>query len=312
MMESYRTDWNTLTINELLNKVDIANFQIPEDFSKMKPVNEVWEEKMTVTYGTDLNSAYLGPKLWDKTIPFPLFAEDDFSSIAAPKVQDFHQFIEENALQQGHERPHENYLIPKIPLEISTPTAPNSSLVTIPRPSLIVKRKREEDTNLFNGFPKHDNEFLYKESKRAKLDREKAEKRLRVEDSLEFKSSDIALATVPGQSFDPKERSFDMEELRPQPIIRKRKKTLVPENEKDEQYWEKRVKNTLATKRAREAKRLKENQIALRAAFLEKENKRLKEDLESMKIENSKVSMERDILKKKLVDYEHFMIANFE
>ena len=68
-----------------------------------------------------------------------------------------------------------------------------------------------------------------------------------------------------------------MEELRPQPIIKKRKKKAVPESQKDERYWEKREKNKEATRRSREAKRLKENQIVLRAAYLEKENKVLKQ-----------------------------------
>merc|ERR1712109_113283 len=85
---------------------------------------------------------------------------------------------------------------------------------------------------------------------------------------------DIALATVPGLDFDPKTRNFDMEELRPQPIIKKRKKNAVPDEMKDERYWEKRQKNKEATRRSREAKRLKENQIVLRAAYLEKEEQR--------------------------------------
>lgn len=304
-MEACRTDWNTMTINELLKKVDLTNFQIPEDETKKKPVKEEWEEKMNITYGTNPNSAYLGPKLWDKTISIPLFTDEDFNaSIEAPVVEavmDFDQFIEENALQQGLKRPHDT--TPDFTVEMAAPPTPRSSCI-VARPSLIVKRQREEETSHDNGFPKGENDFLYTESKRARIDREKAEKRRRFEEALEFDSSDIALATVPGQSFDPKERSFDIDELRPQPIIRKRKKTLVPENEKDGKYWEKRLKNNVATKRAREAKRLKENQIALRAAFLEKENKRLKEDLENMKFENSKVAMERDILKQKLVIYE--------
>ena len=37
---------------------------------------------------------------------------------------------------------------------------------------------------------------------------------------MDFAPEDLALATVPGADFDPKERSFDVEELRPQPIIR--------------------------------------------------------------------------------------------
>ena len=35
---------------------------------------------------------------------------------------------------------------------------------------------------------------------------------------------DLALATVPGLDFDPTKRSFSAEELKPQPIIKKRKK----------------------------------------------------------------------------------------
>lgn len=41
---------------------------------------------------------------------------------------------------------------------------------------------------------------------------------------MEFSLEDLALATVPGKSFDPSKRAFTMDELRPQPIIRKRKK----------------------------------------------------------------------------------------
>ena len=37
------------------------------------------------------------------------------------------------------------------------------------------------------------------------------------------------MATVPGMDFDPKERAFDMDELRPQPIIKKRQKVFVPD-----------------------------------------------------------------------------------
>ena len=93
----------------------------------------------------------------------------------------------------------------------------------------------------------------------------------------DFAPEDIALATVPGLDFDPRTRTFDMEELRPQPIIKKRKKNAVPEEMKDGKYWENRLKNKEATRRSREARRVKENQIILRAAYLEKENKNLKQ-----------------------------------
>ena len=40
---------------------------------------------------------------------------------------------------------------------------------------------------------------------------------------IEFAPEDLALATIPGANFDPRERAFSTEELKPQPIIRKRK-----------------------------------------------------------------------------------------
>jgi hypothetical protein len=46
--------------------------------------------------------------------------------------------------------------------------------------------------------------------------------------------------------------------------VRKRPKLFVPDESKDGRYWEKRGKNNVAARRSREARRLKENQIALR------------------------------------------------
>ena len=59
-------------------------------------------------------------------------------------------------------------------------------------------------------------------------------------------------------------------------------------------------KNSFFVSRSREARRLKENQIALRAAFLEQENTRLRLALEESKFLNSKLMIERDILKQKM------------
>lgn len=47
----------------------------------------------------------------------------------------------------------------------------------------------------------------------------------------------------------------------------------------DDKYWARRRKNNLAAKRSRHARRLKENQIAIRAAFLEKENSALRQEV---------------------------------
>merc|ERR1712179_261560 len=174
-------------------------------------------------------------------------------------------------------------------------------------PSIIVSPKRELKTEPQREMlEKKENTFLYAESKRAKLEREKEERRKKLEVELDFAPEDLALATVPGFDFDPKERSFDLDELRPQPIIRKRQKSFVPDQSKDQKYWDKREKNNVAARRSREARRLKENQIALRAAFLERENKVLKKELDDSNFDNTKLATERDILKKKLSGYETF------
>jgi len=149
-----------------------------------------------------------------------------------------------------------------------------------------------------------ENTFLYVESKRAKMEREKEEKRKRAAMEIEFSPQELALATVPGLSFDPRERKFAPDELRPQPIIRKRKKSFVPEAGKDGKYWEKREKNNVAARRSREARRLKENQIALRTAYLEKENNGLRVELDQAKSENLELLAEKQMLLEKLKQYE--------
>ena len=58
------------------------------------------------------------------------------------------------------------------------------------------------------------------------------ERRRKLEVEIDFAPEDLALATIPGMDFDPKERAFDLDELRPQPIIKKRKKLFVPEESK--------------------------------------------------------------------------------
>jgi hypothetical protein len=136
------------------------------------------------------------------------------------------------------------------------------------------------------------------------MEREKEEKRRRAQMEIEFSPQELALATVPGLSFDPRERKFQPDELRPQPIIRKRKKSFVPLEGKDDKYWEKREKNNIAARRSREARRLKENQIALRTAYLEKENNQLRAELEQSKAENMELLAEKQMLMEKLRQYE--------
>merc|ERR1711953_952412 len=152
-------------------------------------------------------------------------------------------------------------------------------------------------------LPKGENTFLYVESKRARLEREREERRRREEARIEFSAEELALATVPGADFDPTARQFSMDELRPQPIIRKRRKSYVQPEKKDDKYWEKRNKNNVAARRSREARRLKENQISLRTAFLESENAQLKSALEDASETLEKQTLEKKMLIEKLKRY---------
>ena len=60
----------------------------------------------------------------------------------------------------------------------------------------------------------------------------------------------------------------------------------------------------MAARRSREARRLKENQIALRTAYLEKENNGLRNELENAKAENMELLAEKQMLIEKLKQYE--------
>ena len=75
-------------------------------------------------------------------------------------------------------------------------------------------------------------------------------------------------------------------------------------NRKDEKYWEKRNKNNVAARRSREARRLIENQISLRTAFLEQENASLNAAVQEAKSEYQKSKMEKEMLMEKLKRYE--------
>ena len=71
---------------------------------------------------------------------------------------------------------------------------------------------------------------------------------------------------------------------------------FVPDEHKDEKYWSRRKKNNVAAKRSRDARRVKENQIALRANFLESENQILRAKLEKVLKEYSIIKKEKETL----------------
>lgn len=96
--------------------------------------------------------------------------------------------------------------------------------------------------------------------------------------------TDLVLSSVPGgELFNPRKHKFSEEELKPQPMIKKAKKVFVPDEQKDDKYWSRRKKNNVAAKRSRDARRLKENQITVRASFLERENAALRQQVAELR-----------------------------
>ena len=80
-------------------------------------------------------------------------------------------------------------------------------------------------------------------------------------------------------------------------------KYVMPEK-KDEMYWERRNKNNVAARRSREARRLKENQISLRTAFLQQQNTSLKAAVQLANEKNNQLILDNKILTQKLKRYE--------
>lgn len=62
-------------------------------------------------------------------------------------------------------------------------------------------------------------------------------------------------------------------------------KKVVPDQQKDMKYFERRKRNNVAAKKSRDARKQREDEIAIRASFLEKENAILKAQLQTLKDE---------------------------
>lgn len=69
----------------------------------------------------------------------------------------------------------------------------------------------------------------------------------------------------------------------------KKRPHQIPDLQKDDLYWEKRKKNNISAKRSREARRMKEEQIAVRVVYLEQENLQLRTEVSLLKTEIEKL-----------------------
>jgi len=271
--------WQGLTIKDILEKVDLSNLIVEDDEKKADKDIDAKDPFISSTYNPE--SAFLGPKLWNSSIPISITSDDEDLNMDSGVVMNIDDFLLENDFN------------------ISEPASPNSNTQTKQdndydeddmETEIETPQQNKKQTNHKNDQKSQqvDHDYLYVESKRARLEREKKERAERYQMSW------------PGLEFDARKRSFEPEELRPQPIIRKRKRTFVKDNEKDETYWEKRQKNNIAATRSREAKRIKEIQISLRTAYLERQNAELMAELDAMKDANRQLVSQKKILLEQL------------
>ncbi|KAG8556502.1 hypothetical protein GDO81_018098 [Engystomops pustulosus] len=217
----------------------------------------------------NLLSAALMPPIWDKTIPY------DGESFHL-EYMDLDEFLLENGIPSSPTQlaqAIQNPLMPVSELEDEEESASTSSSPV--SPSILLQKTEKETIDPLEE----------ETDPPSPIDPEKVE----VEVNFNPDPTDLVLSSVPGgELFDPRKHKFADEELKPQPMIKKAKKIYVPDELKDEKYWNRRKKNNVAAKRSRDARRLKENQITVRAAFLEKENTALRTEVAELRKELGK------------------------
>ncbi|XP_068632928.1 thyrotroph embryonic factor isoform X3 [Battus philenor] len=211
-----------------------------------KDDNELWEAQ----------AAFLGPNLWDKTLPYD-------PDLKVQEYVDLDEFLSENGMPgEGLGGAHLG----------GSAFGPGTGLA-LGLQAPVTKRERSPSPS----------DCMSPDT---------------INPPLSPADSTFSMASS-GRDFDPRTRAFSDEELKPQPMIKKSRKQVndfVPDDLKDDKYWARRRKNNMAAKRSRDARRMKENQIALRAGYLEKENMGLRQEVELLKKENH-------ILREKLSKY---------
>ncbi|XP_037319899.2 HLF transcription factor, PAR bZIP family member b isoform X1 [Pungitius pungitius] len=232
-----------------------------EAFSKEQEKEKNLEEERSAH-----QSAFLGPTLWDKTLPYD---GDSFQL----EYMDLEEFLSENGISSGASQQH----LPLRPPGTSqvAPTPPVMDLSNHASTSVV-------SVNCLQGGRARAGLPGFRRPP-SPVDPDSVQ----VLVGFEPDPADLALSSVPGQEmFDPRKHKFSAEELKPQPMIKKARKVFIPEGLKqDDKYWARRRKNNVAAKRSRDARRLKENQIAIRAAFLEKENSALRQEAAELRRE---------------------------
>ncbi|XP_058836015.1 hepatic leukemia factor isoform X3 [Topomyia yanbarensis] len=201
-------------------------------------------------WNVEAQAAFLGPNLWDKTLPYD-------SDLKVHQYADLDEFLSENGIPvDGLPSSHLGH---STSLNGRSDSLGHCAGLSLGLSQVTTKRERSPSPSdcmspdTINPPSPADSTFSMSSTTR---------------------------------DFDPRTRAFSDEELKPQPMIKKSRKQFVPDDMKDDKYWARRRKNNMAAKRSRDARRMKENQIALRAGYLEKENMNLHREVEQLKQEN--------------------------
>ncbi|KAI9529307.1 hypothetical protein NQZ68_010973 [Dissostichus eleginoides] len=246
------------------------------------------KEKLLLGNDVDLNggcsdmgpSASLTPAIWEKTIPYD---GENFHL----EYMDLEEFLIENGIPN----------LPDVDAQKSSLAAGKTVKGKAPASSLSLLPIQDLDTcgEDMLIITKSDSDILCDVTAEVTTDtdRETPEPidpdEIEVEMNYEPDPTDLVLSSVPGgELFDPRKHKFTDDELKPQPMIKKAKKVLVPEEQKDDKYWHRRKKNNVAAKRSRDARRLKENQITVRASFLQRENSALRTEVADLRKESTR------------------------
>uniref|UniRef100_A0A8C2CJF1 HLF transcription factor, PAR bZIP family member n=1 Tax=Cyprinus carpio TaxID=7962 RepID=A0A8C2CJF1_CYPCA len=203
-------------------------FHHDEGFGKDKEKEKKLEED-----GNALNapqSAFLGPTLWDKTLPYD---GDNFQL----EYMDLEEFLLENNIpaNPGSEQNQPS----QQPLQQQQQQPPSAP----PTPSVVDLSNRTA-TSVHSGIV---GQNCLQSPSRAGTDPS-----LEMTPEMRINSFSLASLSISAQ---------------------------------DDRYWVRRRKNNIAAKRSRDARRLKENQIAIRAGFLEKENAVLRQEVADLRKE---------------------------
>ncbi|XP_039870171.1 hepatic leukemia factor-like isoform X2 [Simochromis diagramma] len=245
-----------------------------EAFSKEHEKEKNLEEERSAP-----QSAFLGPTLWDKTLPYD---GDTFQL----EYMDLEEFLSENGIPSSPSHHHHDHHPPHAPprqppIMTPAPPTPAPSVIDLSNHASASVHTTVVSPNCLHSSPAAAG-LPNSRNTSSPIDPDS----IQVPVSFEPDPADLALSSVPGQEiFDPRKRKFSVEELKPQPMIKKARKVFIPDEMKDDKYWARRRKNNLAAKRSRDARRLKENQIAIRASFLEKENSALRQEVADLRKE---------------------------